>query len=297
MNELLLIDTNYLCYRAFYAMGELAHEGAGTGAIFGVLRDIVALQDNFQTTRCVFAFDTGRSNRAKLLPTYKATRRKKREEENEEEKQARENFGRQVGALRKDYLPAVGFKNVFAARGFEADDIIASITTRLPGNVEAVVVGSDKDFYQLLRPNVYCWNPQKQRAYTAKHFRAEWGMEPDEWADVKAYAGCSTDDVPGVPGVGEKTAAKYLCGALGAHTKAYKKLEAARVQYAFNMRLVQLPYPGTPEFVLQEDEVTEEKWVALADRLGMRSLRDNAPRGAARKSKGRKRKRGRGGVD
>jgi len=286
---ILLIDTNYLCHRAYHAIGEMAYGDMGTGAVFGVLRDIVILQDFFNTTRCVFAFDKGRGYRYDLLPTYKSTRKARHADESEEDKIAREDFKQQIERLRRNYLPAAGFKNIFAINGLEADDIIASIAGGLPRDEEAVIIGSDQDLWQCLRDNVYCWSPHTQRAYSLETFRKQWGIKPHQWADVKAYAGCSSDDVPGLPGVGEKTAAKYIRGELGDHTKAYAKLAAGTVLHDTNMKLVRLPFPGTPKFEFVPDEVTEEKWQALADGLGMRSIRSTAPRVAGRKSKGRKR--------
>jgi len=289
---LLLLDTPYLCHRAFHAMGDLSFGSEGTAAIFGVLRDIVLLQEEFKPGRCVFAFDRGRPHRLKLPPTYKSTRRKRYAEESEEEQAARKDFRRQIQKLCTQYLPAAGFQNAISARGFEADDLIAAVAAALSPNEEAIIVSSDKDLWQCIRPNIWCWNPQKRQAYTIAMFRAEWGIEPEQWAEVKAYAGCATDDVPGVEGVGEKTAAKYIRGDLGEKTKAHAKLARAEIQCAWNMRIVQLPYPNTPTFELQSDEVTEETWQALADELGMHSLRSTVPRTVTRKSRGRKRAKG-----
>ncbi|MBU0846516.1 hypothetical protein KKH23_04950 [Patescibacteria group bacterium] len=286
---LLVLDVPYLCHRAYHAMGGLVYDDAGTGAIFGVLRDIVALQDSFRTGRCVFAFDLGLGLRRKILPTYKNSRRTRYREAPEEEQAARRDFHGQVRLLREEYLPAAGFRNVFAAKGFEADDIIASVVAELPQDEQAIIVGSDQDLWQCLRPNVWCWNPQKRKAYTIELFQAAWGLEPEQWADVKAYAGCSTDDVPGVPGVGETTAAKWLRGELGEHTKAARKLDAARDVYERNIELVRLPFLGTPTFALRQDDVTEEQWQDLADRLGMKSIRTAVPWSVGRKSRGRKR--------
>jgi DNA polymerase-1 len=286
---ILLIDTNYLCHRAFHAVGGLSYKDIGTGAIFGVLRDIVSLQDSFATKRCVFAFDLGLSYRHKLLPTYKRSRRIRHAEETEEEQETRRDFNGQVKRLRREYLPAAGFNNVFAARGFEADDIIASIAAALPSNEEGIIISNDHDLWQCLRPNIFCWDPQRQRAYSIGNFRGEWGLEPHQWADVKAYAGCGTDDVPGIRGVGEKTAAKWLRGELPEHTQAYAKLVAGVATHKTNLPLVRLPFPGTPEFEIKPDNVTEDKWWALADRLGMQSIKSAVPRTSSRRSKGRKR--------
>lgn len=293
MKPLLIIDTNYLCHRAFHAMGKLEYGEVGTGAVFGVLRDIVILQDLFKTDRCVFAFDCGYpTHRHKLLPTYKSSRQARHEAAPEAEQEARIGFNKQVIKLRKDYLPMAGFRNVFMVPGFEADDIVASVAAGVASSDEGIIVATDQDLWQCMRPNVWCWNPHKKEGYTYHKFLKEWGVIPRKWPDIKALAGCSTDDVPGVKGVGEKTAAKWLRGELSPTTKAFESLRAARQLYNQNIRLVRLPYNNCPKFEIQPDEVTEEKWQALADRLGMQSIRDNVPYGTPRKSKGRKREKG-----
>jgi len=286
---LLIIDVSFLCHRAWHSLGALTFGNDGTGSIFGVLRDIVQLQEAFFTSRIAFCFDSGPSHRRKLLPSYKGSRSKRYAEETPIEREARKGFRKQIDLLRTDYLHRAGFRNVFYAKGFEADDIIAKIAEDTHRNDEAIIVGSDHDFWQCLRQNVYCWNPITQSAYTIKSFREDWGLEPTDWAKVKAYAGCSSDDVPGIAGVGEKTAAKYLRGELGEHTQAAKKLTVADDLLVRNMALVCLPYHGTPAFDVVPDEVTEERWQALVDSLGMQALRDIIPRNAIRKSKGRKR--------
>lgn len=295
----LLIDANYLCHRAFHALGELAYDGAGTGTIFGVLRDIIQLQDTFSTSKCVFAFDSkGPGLRHKILPTYKSSRRERYQEESDEERAARNDFHEQIGLLRSRYLPSAGFRNVFSADGFEADDIIASLAARAPAQEEMVIISSDQDLWQCLRPNVWCWNPHKKKGYDMHAFVKEWRLEPKQWRDVKAYAGCSTDDVPGVPGVGEATAAKWLRGELNDTTKTAQKLDAAGELYLRNIQVVRLPFPGTPLFNIEPDEVTEASWRSLADHLGMKSLRNTAPRMATHETRGRKRDRQEGfGLD
>jgi len=286
----LVMDMTYLCYRAFYAVGGPACV-VSMDFIYMVLRDIISMQHTFGTDKrgCVFAFDLGRSARQQVFPAYKRLRQTRRLEDSDEEKAAYREFHCQTNALCVDYLPSIGFRNVFAEQGFEADDIIASIAKRLPDDDEAVIVGSDHDLWQCLRPNVWCWNPQRRRAYTAEMFRQEWKLEPKQWADVKAYAGCSTDDIPGVPGVGEKTAAKWLRGELNLNTRAAIRLSSAGDLYARNSKLVRLPFSGTPEFVLRPDEVTEDKWKVLADRLGMQGIYSLVLKSASRRSRGGKR--------
>lgn len=288
---ILLIDATYLSHRAFHAMGDLAYGDEGTGAVFGVLRDIVLLQDFFKTRRCVFAFDYGgRTHRHLLSPHYKLSRRERHAAEPEEAQIARQGFQEQLRRLRRDYLPRVGFRNVFEVRLFEGDDIIASVAATLPPWEEGIIIGSDQDLWQCIRENVWCWNPHRKQATTLETFQAEWGLHPRRWAEVKALAGDATDDVYGIKGVGQVTAARWLRGELAPHTKTAKKLrEQAPAMLEANLPLVRLPFPDTPTFELHDDEVTEDKWQALADDLGMASIRNTVPRVAPRKSRGRKR--------
>lgn len=290
MNDpILLMDSNYLCHRAYHAMGDLSYGARGTGAVFGFLRDIVTLQDELKSTRCVFAFDPGAPGlRHAQLPTYKSTRRDRHRDETDEEKEGRADFHRQIEKLRQEYLPAAGFNNVFMAPGYEADDIIATVAAGMPDSQEVIIVGSDHDLWQCLRPNVWNWNPHTRKGYDAGAFRKQWGLPPKKWADVKALAGCKSDDVTGVPGVGEATAAKWIRGDLGPHTKAAKALGASRGLYNANIGIVRLPFPGCPEFSIRPDTVTEDKWVDLVDSLGMDSLKRTPPR-AANAKKGRSR--------
>lgn len=289
MNEpLLVIDTTYLCHRAYHAMGDLTHGGVGTGAIYGVLKDIISLQEYHKTSRVVFAFDVpGGGHRHAILPTYKSSRVARHGEESDTEKEARADFQEQVRKLRTHYLPIAGYKNVFYAKGFEADDIIASVCAGIPEHEEAVIIGTDKDLYQCLRNNVWLWNPQTKQPYTINDFIEEWGLAPRRWASVKAFAGCSTDDVPGVRGAGEQTVAKYLRGVLPTHHKVYQTLAASKALHDRNLPIVKLPYPGTPTYTIQPDQVTEEGWAACAAELGMKSIAATLPRGAAQKVRGR----------
>jgi len=288
---LLIIDGTYLCHRAFHAVGDLQHADQGTGAIFGFLRDIVALQEEFKTTRCAFAFDYGGATvRHRLSPHYKLSRREAHSTEPEEAQAARVDLVRQMARLRRQHLPDAGFRNIFEAKGFEGDDVVASIAARVPRHEQAVIIGSDKDLWQCIRTNVYCWNPTTRKSTTRKSFVEAWGLGPERWAEVKALAGDAGDDVYGIKGVGEITAAKWLLGHLGAHTKTAQRiaLEAPEMLEA-NLPLVRLPYPGTPVFEIVPDEVTEERWAALADTLGLCSIKSTVPRVAPRTSRGRKR--------
>lgn len=297
MKPLILTDTNFLCYRAFHTMPELAHNDIGTGAVFGVLRDVVEFQKMFDTPHVAFAFDyEGKGLREEQMPGYKLTRKLRHDEESDEDKLRRANLKSQILEFRRTYLPRLGFNNVFAWRGLEADDIIASIAAAQPPGREVIIISSDQDLWQLITSDVWCYNPITRKAMTEEIFLKEWPVVPSQWADVKAWAGCGTDDVPGIEGIGEITAAKWVAGRLRSHTKAWQKMSEGIETYNRNIGVVRLPFPGTPEFPLAEDNVTEEAWQNLADELGFKTIRGEIPLGARRISKGRKRGKGKKGF-
>jgi DNA polymerase-1 len=243
--------------------------------VFGVFRDVLKLQDLFDTKRVVFCFDKGPSKRVDDYPAYKANR-SSRKEMTDEEEQTYSQFRQQMSRLRKDYLPDIGFQNVLWQQGFEADDILASVCKySLMDKDEGIIVSSDNDMYQLLSlPNVKIWNPRISKIETAATFEQEWGIPPVRWVHCKAMAGCSGDNIKGVMGIGEKTAAKWQAGRLKSGSKAFERILAGHSIYARNLPLVRLPYPGVKMFDLVDDEVTDENWRAVTSKLGMKSLRE-----------------------
>jgi 5'-3' exonuclease len=281
MNTWLVLDTKYLCYRALNTTGGLSHGDIPTGVVYGFLRDVVGFQELFCTTRVVFCFDSAHSHRAALLPTYKRGRREAEARLSPAEAAQKQQMREQIYRLQRRYLPNMGFNNVFQCEGYEADDIIASVCRHgIPAGDAAVIVGSDMDLWQLLETDrVVCYNPHHKTILDAKKFRETWGLDPDQWPDVKALAGCATDDVPGIRGVGELTAAKYLRGELKPGSATLRKIDcpAGHRTWRQNLRLVRLPFNDTPRFELSEDNVTEEGWHNVCDALGLRSLRDMAP--------------------
>lgn len=269
----LLLDGLALCYRALHSTGMLSYHDVKTGIAFGIFRDIITFQDFHETDRLVFCFDYGRSIRERYLPTYKETRKKVRAAMSTKDRDIHNAFLDQVDLIRKRYLKEVGFRNVFWWKGYEADDIIASLALHsLRDDEEAIIVSGDHDFYQLLSKRVSCWNPITKKTTTLASFQQEWGVTPKDWIDVKAIAGCGTDDVCGIDGVGEPGAAKFLRGELPKHHKKYKKIVEQEHIWKANRRLVRLPFEGCPEWDLVDDELTESSWISLAKELGFSSL-------------------------
>jgi DNA polymerase-1 len=172
----LLLDTNYLACRAFFSTGSLSWEEKATGVTYGVLRDVTTLVKEHDTMDLVFCFDYGRGLREQAVPTYKESRRKKKEEMVFEEKKAWESLQDQLNQLRTTILPDLGFHNVYFQEGYEADDMIAAfVKTVVQKDETAIVVSRDSDLLQLLRKNVYVWDPTAKEMMSKKVFKKKYG--------------------------------------------------------------------------------------------------------------------------
>ena len=268
----LILDTPYLAWRSFFSLPSFENDGIRTQVLFGVFQAITYLREYFSTNKFIFCFDAGCEKRREIYPEYKLGRQKKYELMGEEEKQSHAEMRKQVALLEHKYLPRIGFRNIFSQTGYEADDMVAVACSRLRQGDDAVIVSSDQDLFQLLRDDVRIWNPAKKKIIDKKAFCDEYGVEPSQWADVKAIAGCTTDEVPGVDGVGEKYAARFLTGSLKSTTKAYQSIVAGNSVWRRNLDLVRLPFPGATVPQFQQDEVTRISWDDVMERLGMRTM-------------------------
>lgn len=280
MTYWLILDATYLCHRAFHAR---KHEIAEEAVINGFIVDLLSLQERYDPRGWVFCFDAAGSLRKEVYPEYKATRH---DNATKEEQLERRRLRAAVKKLAKEVLPSFGFSNIHYAKGFEADDFIAKACEISSANKqEAVIVGADKDMYQLLGRWVKMFNPNSKKEYSAEDFRNEWGLEPLAWVDVKAIAGCSSDNIEGVPRVGEKTAAKFLCGALPSHHKTYSLIVSSTSSIKErNMGLVRLPYEGTPDKPMEEWKPDLDTWYRIKCYAGLDTDRDSI---AYRRRKGR----------
>jgi DNA polymerase I len=286
---ILLVDCNYLCWRSFHALKSLRETGTcGPEIIFGFLRDILKLKQLHNSNRFVFCWDFGRPAREALLPTYKETRRKKRAEAPAAEQATHAQFQQACDRIRTDVIPGLGYGNNFFADGIEGDDWIARVCQTIPADLPKIIVGSDKDLYQMLGvPNTVVWIMQSETTYTKEKFQIEWECTPDLWPKVKALAGCGTDDVPGIDGVGEVTAVQYLTGKLNPKTKTYQKVHSQAADIiARNLPLVELPHPNTPTPGNYPNHNTPELWTFTIQRMGIKKLLDQVNSGPAFKGFG-----------
>ena len=268
-SPLLILDVNYLAYRAAFAIGGLQHEGSSTDVVFGLMRDLVIRQEMFRTRRVAFCFDHGRNKRLDIYPEYKQNR----EVQTEEENKIRRSVHEQLDRLREEELYRLGFRNVFWQEGYEADDVIASVAMNLPEGEEGVIVASDADLYQLISGNVQMYDPVKNKIRSLQWFHSTYGIAPSQWADVKAICGCDGDNVKGVRGVGEKSALLFLKGLLKTESTKFTRITESNELWKRNLRLVQLPFAGAKRFFVREDKVTKERWKRFCDSTGMKTLR------------------------
>lgn len=233
----LVIDSNFLAYRAYYSLGGLSHEDVETGVMFGFLSAILDLGHQFQTNRFVFCWDSKHSLRKEIYPEYKANRAVT----DPEERKRKEIFYRQVKILRLWAAPCLS-RNSFLMRGYEADDLIMACCTYEPGG-RVITITADEDLYQVLQLRHNEWyNPTKRLRMTRDSFTSEKGIDPSQWALVKAIAGDTSDNIKGVKGVGKITAIKYLRNELNKDTQTYKSIKDCRNEIVRNMRLIRLPF-------------------------------------------------------
>lgn len=256
---MILIDAHNIAYTAFHALGELSDGEIRTGVTFGFLNMINRLAGQFGTDM-VFCFDSKENLRKKKHPTYKENRLTLRQVEmladgtrDSENQRAieRRAFYQQTKDLRGDVLPALGFRNVKVARGYEADDLIACYALKYKDEHKITIVSTDKDLYQLLDTNVSIFNPRTKKMFTVKDFREKYKIEPEDWVQIKAIAGDPADNIKGVWKVGEKTAIKFKRGLLSRNTKAWEQIAISWGIVLFWEKCIRLPYLGAHDIVIR----------------------------------------------
>jgi len=198
---LLLVDGTAVAYRAFYAIAHLSTKaGRPTNAVFGFIKMLMQMDDQWKPAARAVVFDGGLpAERMEQLPTYKAQRKEMPDE------------------LRSQFEPIEQFLDcagipALRVEGQEADDVIATLAERESrAGRRVLIASSDKDLFQLVGGSVEMIGPQKaSEKMDAEAVRQKTGVRPDQIVDWLALTGDASDNIPGVPGVGPKTAAKLL---------------------------------------------------------------------------------------
>jgi DNA polymerase-1 len=199
-SRLVLIDGSGYIFRAFFALPPLTNpNGVPVGAVFGFCNMLFRLVQDMPGEQMLVVFDKGKASfRDAIYDGYKANRL-----------EPPDDLQPQFPLVREATV-AFGLP-VIELEGYEADDIIATYAreARAAGR-EVIIVSSDKDLMQLIRQGVQMYDPMKQKAIDRAEVIARFGVGPEQVRDVLALAGDTSDNVPGVPGIGVKTAAQLL---------------------------------------------------------------------------------------
>ncbi|MCV7268503.1 DNA polymerase I [Mycobacterium doricum] len=280
---LMLLDGNSLAYRAFYALPAenfKTQGGLTTNAVYGFTAMLINLLRDEQPTHVAAAFDVSRQTfRVDKYPEYKAGRSSTPDE-----------FRGQID-ITKEVLVALGI-TVLAEAGFEADDIIATLATQAEGEgFRVLVVTGDRDALQLVSDDVTVLYPRKGVSeltrFTPDAVQEKYGLTPQQYPDFAALRGDPSDNLPGIPGVGEKTATKWIAeyGSLQALVDNVDKvkgkvgdaLRANLSHVVLNRELTDLvrdvPLPHTPD-TLRVQPWNRDQIHRLFDDLEFRVLRD-----------------------
>jgi DNA polymerase-1 len=281
MERLLILDSNSLMNRAFYALPPLTNsEGIHTNAIYGFTNMLLKMKEDFKPDYIVATFDRKAPTfRHVEYDDYKAGRKKMPDE-------LREQF-----PLIKEILELLSI-NIYEIDGFEADDIIGTVARIAEKNsIEVYIVTGDKDALQLATENVKVVITKKGVTETAiydeKTFIEEFNVTPTQFIDVKGLMGDKSDNIPGVPGVGEKTAFKLIqtYGSVQevlnnidevAGKKLKENLETYREQAIFSKKLAtimtEVPIDIDLEEIKSKENYDREKLKKLLFRLGLKNM-------------------------
>ncbi|NPA28306.1 MAG: DNA polymerase I [Epsilonproteobacteria bacterium] len=199
MKSLTIIDTFAFFFRAYYALPPLkSRDGFPTGLLTGFINFIHQLQTSHSTEFIIFALDSKESFRKKIYKEYKANR-----------PAPPQDLMMQL-EVAIEWIEKMGFKSL-TKEGYEADDIIATaVRFAKEQNIKAKIVSSDKDLYQLLDEFVVLYDWVKKQEINEKDCIKKFGVEPKDFVDFQALIGDSSDNVPGVKGIGPKSASKLI---------------------------------------------------------------------------------------
>jgi DNA polymerase-1 len=281
--RLLLIDGHSMAYRAFFALPAenfTTAQGQHTNAIYGFATMLISLLKDEKPTHVAVAFDVSRKTfRTEIFPEYKANRAKTPDE-----------FRSQMSYL-NELVKGFGISQ-FSLEGFEADDLIATITKRAEKEgAEVLICTGDRDSFQLVTAQTTILYPKRgvseMARMTPQSVQEKYGMTPDQYSDFAALRGDPSDNLPSIPGVGEKTAAKWVVE-FGSLTellaqvatvggKVGESLRANIDNVVRNRELTQLIHDAPITFeidALAWKGVDDSNLTALFEQLEFRTLKD-----------------------
>lgn len=284
--KLLLVDGYYYAYRSFHALpGLVSPQGEPTGAVFGFLKALRRMQKDLQPERAAVVWDQGLpQRRTRLQPQYKAQRA-----------EMPEALQAQLERMR-EMIELLGFESV-SLPDTEADDLMASyaFAARKAG-WECVMATADKDLFQIVSPDIRVYSTQKNdlpsprdtfALLEAPQVLQKWGVNPHQLGDVLSLIGDSADNIPGIPGIGPKSATALITrwGSLDAiyanlpevgTDKLIEKLRAGKTQVFENREMVRLDQDLPLPKVLEDLRIMPqfERLLPALESCGFKSLRE-----------------------
>lgn len=285
MKRLVLIDGKSVFYRGYYAMGALSlPDGTPTGGIYGFAAIAMEIVKKLNPTKVVVAWDskTSVSRRREIYPDYKAGRVK-----------PGDDFYAQIPLL-EDLIRDLGWAFV-EINDYEADDIIGTLSRQADetmdekGNCdyETFIISSDLDMLQIVDDNTHMWRILKGftniEQINVPELEEKYGIKKEQFLDLKALKGDSSDNIPGVPGIGEKTAAKLL-NDFGTLDGVYEnieqisgstktKLEAGKDSAYMSRKLAEIMFDAPVELAIIPDfHFDKDRVVAGLQKLRFNSL-------------------------
>lgn len=210
----IIIDGSNLAYKSFSIhknfTADINNKLIYTGVTFGFINSLIKLKkENLKDNgRFFVAWDRGHKYRSKIYPQYK---QKRKEQKNNDDDYIK--YKSQIPILEK-VLPILGVTQVYK-EGCEADDIVGTLSKIRSEkfNEDVLIFSGDHDFYQLINDKIHLLNHRGAKNityYDTESFKKTFGITPDKYYDVMCLTGCSGDEVPGINGIGEKTAIKII---------------------------------------------------------------------------------------
>ncbi len=282
METCVLIDGHSEAYRAYFAMSRanlaVRETGEQTGAVFGFLRQLIAVIREHNPDAVVVAFDPKKTFRDDLFPAYKATRER-----------MPDDLRGQIGRIHQ-VLDAMNIRTL-TVDNYEADDVIGTLAARAEAaGMQVLIKTGDRDLFQLATDRVrVIYTSSRSRGrndiYDSAAVEQRFGVRSEQFVHMKALQGDSSDNIPGVPGVGEKSAVKLVrqfgsvqglyAGLEGITAKKLKRnLAEHREQVERNLELVRIVRDVPVEFDLEDADPLQPDHVRLSElmkELGLQS--------------------------
>jgi DNA polymerase-1 len=269
--ELFLIDGNSLAYRAFFALPEsiATSDGRPTNAIFGFASMLVKILTDYGQVPTVVVWDAGMSGRKDISPDYKAQR------------SSRPDLLKLQWPHLRPLVEAFGYRNI-SVEGFEADDVIAALTEQAKERgIPVMVVTGDRDAYQLVDDGVRIMSTSRgvtdTKVYDHDAVVERYGIPPELVPDFIGLKGDTSDNIPGVPGIGDKTAADLLqkFGDLEGVLSSVDKITGAKrkqnlIEHADNARMSKLLATMVRDVPIDID--LEVEFTRTPDRSNLRTV-------------------------